>query len=412
MKYPAHHFYTFEELTAAVRGIAASAPSRVQLDSIGKSEHGRDLLRLRIGAEGKPVLIVTANAHAVEQAGCCTAVYMAQRLLDFPDLLDDVQFWIVPRVTPDGVEDVLRYRNRDRVRSRFVPEHEPNVIWPEDIDGDRTIRTMRWRDDEGGTHIVCPDEPRMMLPKRDGDKGPFYRVGTEGVIQQWDGKTIAASNARIDFNRNYPAKAWKPMEGWLGQGDEPLNHPETKAVADMVRSADNLIGAMDLHTGNPATFHPQNAPNTDDDPVRVIGKLGESITRFPYLIGYEEARGKPAVSDTAGTYYDWVYDSTGKPAYVVELGMFYNYIGLSCHDLSMDEYEHERLWNKLMFAHHDRYPDYELFWQWRPFNHPQLGPVELGGWNTVPWSNPPLDQMTDVAHRVTDFAVAFAKQGR
>jgi hypothetical protein len=412
MKYPAHHFYSYDELTAAVHGIAESAPSQVQLDSIGKSPHDRDLWRLRIGAADKPVLIVTANAHAVEMAGSCTAIYMAQRLLDFPDLLRDVQFWIVPRVTPDGVEDVLRYRNRDRVRSRFVPEHEPNVIWPEDLDGDGVIRTMRWRDDEGGTHVACPDEPRMLLPKRESDTAPFYRIGTEGVIQEWDGKTIANSNARIDFNRNYPSQTFKPMDGWIGQGVTPLSEPETKAVADMVELADDLIGAMDLHTGNPAIFWPQRAPNTDDDPVRRIGKLGEAITGFPYLIGYEEARGHEPVSDTHGTYNDWVYDSTGKPTYVVELGMFYNYIGLTCHDLAMEERAHEQLWNKLMFAHHDQYPDYELHWDWRPFAHPQLGPVELGGWNTIPWSNPPLDQMTDVAHRVTRFAMEFAKQGR
>jgi hypothetical protein len=32
----------------------------------------------------------------------------------------------------------------------------------------------------------------------------------------------------------------------------------------------------------------------------------------------------------------------------------------------------------------------ELFVDWYPFDHPQLGPVELGGWNrVVSWTNPP-----------------------
>ena len=43
---------------------------------------------------------------------------------------------------------------------------------------------------------------------------------------------------------------------------------------------------------------------------------------------------------------------------------------------------------------------------WYPFTHPQLGPVELGGWNDIfSWSNPPTELLADEVAPHADFAV-------
>ncbi|MBE0695524.1 MAG: carboxypeptidase, partial [Anaerolineaceae bacterium] len=47
--------------------------------------------------------------------------------------------------------------------------------------------------------------------------------------------------------------------------------------------------------------------------------------------------------------------------------------------------------------------------QWRPFHHPQLGKVELGGWNTMyTWRNPPPALMEKEAERHTPFILSLA----
>jgi hypothetical protein len=49
------------------------------------------------------------------------------------------------------------------------------------------------------------------------------------------------------------------------------------------------------------------------------------------------------------------------------------------------------------------------FVDWYPFDHPQLGPVELGGWNGLySWTNPPPDRLLAEVDRHADFAVAQA----
>jgi hypothetical protein len=52
-------------------------------------------------------------------------------------------------------------------------------------------------------------------------------------------------------------------------------------------------------------------------------------------------------------------------------------------------------------------PDQHI--DWYPFDHPQLGPVELGGWHHLGiWTNPPLDRLRDEVTPHARFAVAQA----
>jgi hypothetical protein len=49
------------------------------------------------------------------------------------------------------------------------------------------------------------------------------------------------------------------------------------------------------------------------------------------------------------------------------------------------------------------------FVAWYPFEHPQLGPVELGGWNQLhSWTNPPPHLLLAEVDPHADFAVAQA----
>jgi hypothetical protein len=48
----------------------------------------------------------------------------------------------------------------------------------------------------------------------------------------------------------------------------------------------------------------------------------------------------------------------------------------------------------------------EMFVPWRPFDHPQLGPIEIGGWDDMQtWTNPPLARLADEVRPHAEFAV-------
>jgi hypothetical protein len=50
-----------------------------------------------------------------------------------------------------------------------------------------------------------------------------------------------------------------------------------------------------------------------------------------------------------------------------------------------------------------------LYVDWRPFDHPQLGPVEIGGWDSLhSWSNPPVELLADEVAPHADFAIFHA----
>jgi murein tripeptide amidase MpaA len=70
------------------------------------------------------------------------------------------------------------------------------------------------------------------------------------------------------------------------------------------------------------------------------------------------------------------------------------------------EHPHEEDLQILEWA--DRHGGPDAFVNWYPFEHPQLGKVELGGWNSMyTWRNPPVHLLGAEAARNTPFALAL-----
>src|SRR5699024_5818371 len=101
-------------------------PELVRLVSIGKSGEGRDLWQLVIGPESdrvRPSVWIDGNMHASELAGSSAALAIAEDVIALhldpnapihalPDhvreVVREVVFYVMPRMSPDGAEAVLR----------------------------------------------------------------------------------------------------------------------------------------------------------------------------------------------------------------------------------------------------------------------------------------------------------------
>lgn len=90
-----------------------------------------------------------------------------------------------------------------------------------------------------------------------------------------------------------------------------------------------------------------------------------------------------------GLFKDFAYERLGVPSFVLELGLFYNYLGLETADLAMPYEEYEREWKCRAMAWHDDNPEYGLFHDWKWVEHSQLDAVDIGGWDRVLFSNSP-----------------------
>ena len=415
------------DLTAKLEALAESTV--IDLESIGESREGREIWCATAagpggsgGPEDWPALLVTANVHAREFAGSWTALHLLDYLArgygtdeKLTDLLDRRTVYVIPRVSPDGADFVLETRTR-KCRSRFVDVdpgavREPNVVVPRDLTDDGNILTMRWPA-EDGEYVVPDDEPRQTLPREQTEtNGTFYHRTVEGVVANHSGGPASEIDARSDFNRNFPTSEWEPHD-WLGHGPYPLSEPETRALAEFVLDRPNVVAAVDLHTGNPAIFSPEATKEDPSHPgdaelIRQLGSRAEEITGFPLLAGYWEASGGDPVA-LGGSLKDWLYERLGIPAYIVEHGMLYNSLGIDTEDLAMDDREHARATDEALLAYHDEEPGRGVFYEWTTVEHPQLGEVEVGGWDWVRHANPPVEELPEIAERVTEWLLELA----
>ncbi|MGE5673661.1 MAG: M14 family metallopeptidase [Mycobacterium leprae] len=409
MPFDPGRFLRYEEMTAQLREWAAAYPALCELAAIAQSAEGRTVWAMTLTnketgeASAKPGYLVDGNTHAGEMTGGAAALYTIHWLLTnygqeptATAILDTRTFYVIPRIAVDGVELYLTTPNTVRSSPKVYPEPtELPGLYPTDLNGDGLILQMRQVHPDGDWKVDAQD-PRLMVARLPEDRGsgPYYKLYTEGMLREWDGKAMPVERRmqRLDFNRNYPA-FWNPEGKQPGAGPYPLSEPETRAVATFILAHPNIGAYVCYHTSGGVLLRPPS--NGGDDKLNgadlaVFKRIGELCTRFsghPCKSTYESFAfpGQEALVKGAD---DWAYEHHGVMAFTFELwnsdlhagGQGYAQIGVKGLMARKSEQviEHER--NKL--AWNDRELGGKGFINWTPFEHPQLGPVEIGGWNT------------------------------
>ncbi|HEX2851108.1 MAG TPA: M14 family metallopeptidase [Acidimicrobiales bacterium] len=413
---PFDRFVRFPELTEILERFAASHPELVEITSIGKSHEGRDIWLCTVtnAATGphdeKPAIWVDANIHATELTGSAAALHLVQRLLDgygtddaVTRAVDTRTFYVVPRLSPDGAELALAERPR-YVRSSARPwprTDQQDGLVAEDLDGDGRILTMRVRDDNGSWKASVADH-RLMVPREPDEDGPgpYYRLLQEGQIQNYDGVTITPAPALhgLDMNRNYPME-WRPpgdqRGGQTGAGPYPTSEPEIRSVVQAIVDRPNICHFIQYHTFSGVHLRPYGTASDDALPTfdlrvyKKIGDKGTELTGYPNVSVFSDFRYDPKDVIT-GVADDWAYDHLGIFAWTTEFWSPQRAAGIA--DMSFIGWylDHPVDDDLKMLAYSDEQLGGEGFVDWYPFEHPQLGPVELGGWNVAYWiRNPP-----------------------
>lgn len=399
--YRADRYYRYAELTALLHAWAEAHPQWAALSSIGKSYEGREIwcMTLTNSATGshdtKPGYYIDANLHAGEVTGSAVALYTIHQLLTDPEatrLLDDFAFYVVPRVAVDGAEIYLSEPASMRSSVRPYPEaEEAPGLRKADLDGDGWITSMRFKHPHGAWKVSQKD-PRLMIPRLpDETGGEYYWVVPEGLIDPApDGLIgeikVAKPLQGLDLNRNFPA-AWEGEHLQAGAGPYPLSEPETRAVAEFMLSRPNLAGSQHYHTFSAVILRPSSRRPDHEFPLndlaryRTLGAIGTEETGYPCIsiyhdFGNEDRRLHP------GMHLDWSYDHLGLLSFSTELWSLAKAAGIEVKDplefyFRQGRSEEDDL-NMLRWV--DQHLGHFGFAPWKPFDHPQLGPVEIGGW--------------------------------
>lgn len=399
------HYWLFSEVESALKEWAAQYPHLCALESIGKSGEGRDIWAVTMTntatgcAASKPAFYFDGNHHAGEVTGSMISMYTIKYLLEnfgkddrVTRILDRYAVYAIPRISPDGAEVYLTTPDTLRSVPRFYPYPNPEEkegLYPADIDGDGEILLMRVKD-PAGEWKVSPKDPRALV-RRDPDEegGTYYRVYVEGLIRDYDGGEVKVAPPKwaIDLNRNYPY-SWAPDTRQPGAGEFPLSEPETRAVAEFVVAHPNISLGFTYHTTGgvilrvPGSHPASKSPQRDIQALIAIGEMGTEETGYPCIPCYEDFSGGSPDSFSTGAYDDWLYEHRGILSYTVETWNQSQRAGVQQwprRNKSQKEQDEEFL--KLL-AWNDKELGGKGWENWRPFEHPQLGPVEIGGWHT------------------------------
>ncbi len=404
-------FYRFDELTRLLEDYAAAAPQLVQLRSIGKSHEGRDIWLLVVtqtatGADsGKPGFWVDGNIHAAELTAGTACLYWLHKLVsgygserEITQLLDTRVVYLCPRLNPDGAELALADRPRHiRSSTRPYPYDEMPVdgLTVEDIDGDGRVLSMRIPDPHGA-YKKHETDPRLMVAREPGEfGGEYYRLMPEGTLAQWDGLTIKANRDRegLDLNRNFPAY-WRQEFEQLGAGDYPTSEPEVRAMVDFVVKHRNIGAAVSFHTHSGVILRPMGTQSDDDMTpedlwiYKRLSDLGARLTGYPAISIYHEFKYHPKEIIT-GTQ-DWIYEHLGALFWTVEIWAPNKEAGITGYQWIEWYREHPVEDDLKLLKWSDEHCGGQAYVDWTPFRHPQLGMVEIGGWDKMNfWRNPP-----------------------
>jgi Zinc carboxypeptidase len=413
-----NRYYTSGETNAILEAYARRYPQLTNLYPIGRSWRGADLMLIEVTneatgtAESKPALYLDGGIHAGELTGSAVALYTLGHLLDnygadarVTELLDTRTFYVRPKFNPDGADAALIHDQA--LRSTVHPVDDDGDGMPdddpgEDLDGDGWITQMRIPDPDGN-RVIDPNDARIMLPRTQSATGPFYRVIGEGIDNDGDGRFGEDGLGGIDMNRNFP-RNWELEFRQPGAGDFALSEPETYATVRFINAHPNITSIVHGHTSGGFVYRLPSASapslfNTDD--LALIDELGAF---------YTETTGRPVRPSAThptehryGTLIEWGYQDRGiigwVPEYVPPNSWITDYDG----DGRISEAEEHRF--------NDEQLGGAYFSDWTPFDHPQLGRVEIGGWHTRFWGqNTPAEFLERESALQLDWILYLAEQ--
>ena len=420
-------FYRYQEFTEILHSFVEKFPDLMSIESIGKSFEGKDIWVVTAtnqqtgAAADKPAYWVDANIHASELAGGTAALYLIDTLTrnygkrdDITRCMDTRVMYICPRMNPDGAEWAMRDTPKIvRSSTRPYPYEEEFVdgLDIEDVDGDGRILSMRIKDDNGNWK-KHPKEPRLMIPREPTEYGgTYYRMLPEGTLRNYDGVSINVNSNKegLDLNRNFPA-GWRQEYEQLGAGPYPTSEPEVRAVVHFITHHQNITGGLSFHTWSGVLLRPFATMSDDEMPPEDLwtykkqGEEGVKMTGYPAISVYHEFRYHP--KDVITGAFDWIYEHLGLYEWTIEIWCPMREAGIKDYKY-IDWFRNHPVEDDLkMLAWADKKLKGRGYIDWYKFKHPQLGNVEIGGWDKIyAFRNPPPHLLEKEVAKFPDWLV-------
>lgn len=414
-----NRYNTYAGIVDLMEKINKAYPKLSRLESIGKSYQGKDIYMLTISdfntgnPDEKPAMYIDGNIHSNEIQGAEFSLYTAWYLTEmFGDLefinqlLKDKTFYIVPTINPDARDNYMKEPNTPHSpRSGMMVldndgDGEAGEDGFDDLNNDNHI-TYMIRKSPTGQYIKDPQDDRRLIRVSMEERGDYEMLGYEGIDTDGDGEVNEDGIGYYDPNRDWGWK-WQPDYVQRGAYKYPFSLPENRAVADFVMKHPNIAGAQSYHNyggmilRGPGAEEDLDTYNRED--IRIYDAIAEKgeemIPGYRYLTVYKD------LYSVFGGELDWFYGGRGIYTYTNELMVSYLYFhknegrGNQEEELKVDKY--------LTFG--------DAFVDWKEYNHPQYGTIEVGGFKKNFGRAHPGFLLEQDAHRNMAFTLYHAYQ--
>ncbi|MDG2022269.1 MAG: M14 family metallopeptidase [Phycisphaerales bacterium] len=426
-----------------LNGWATTHPEHVRLESYGTSREGRPLLVATIAgdlatADSKSSILVVAALDGMHPAGTEYAVRIGELLLsEHAELLEETTVYILPRANPDGIAANHGGLNAGRRGvSRLVDADRDGAVdenGPQDLNGDGVISQMRWLDpplSRPATHLPDPAEPRLMkTPDRSKGEEATHLLLVEGDDADGDGLVGEDGPGDVRLDRNFP-HLWRAHSA--DSGPYQLSEPESLALAEFVLAHPRIVAAVvygpnDSVVTTPAT---DKKDQTGRTPIGIDPGDKSLYAKISEAYGEHTSQKRATNDDESGGLHSWLYAHRGiptvatngwgrpdpavpepaEPAEAVEDDQ--DAPEVEGDDAAAEKKEEppkpadEEAAGWLAWSDLDR--DGRGFIEWRTFEHPRFGTVEIGGMVPGFTMNPPADRLDEIGREQTAFLVALA----
>ena len=416
---------SLEALEKSLRQLAASSDGKVTLASIGTSTAGRTIHALHVTSQPKrkvpvPAVLIVAGLDGWHRSGSLVAAGVAERFaleqraaIDARTVLDGLDLWVIPVANPDAWALGLA-RPQDhagRVGAGIDDDRDGRVDEdaPRDVNGDGVIAMMRRLDcpsDAPATRVADAADPRLDRAP-DGAKGELaaFSLMIEGLDQDGDGSVGEDAIGGITVDANFP-HLWREFAADTGRF--PLEAPEAKALAEFIRTHPGLgavyvLGRQDSLARTP---NHERRDITGRTPVFIDGDDKALYERIGKL--YRDSTGIERARDAAheGSFAAWCYAHRGLPTFCSQVWQRPDPSPPpeDKKDAPKPNDEESAAW----LAWSDRDQCGRGFMPWKPFDHPTLGKVEIGGWAPGFRTEPPSAMLPELITKHAGFVAALA----
>ncbi len=433
-------------LLQEVQKLATDYPNQIQSLAIGDARSGRKIPGLRIAASQKgqpaqPAILLVAGLDASRAYTSSMALDHARQLAEgfnqskqITELLQSTTVYIIPRLDVDAGERRFQAPLLEDSASGFGVDNDRDGSQgedgPLDINGDGFISVMRQVHREG-EWVEDATDPRV-LRKRDAGKAELgkWRLLPEGLDS--DGDEKVAEDAALDaiVNRNFP-RNWTEHSAQAGR--YPTHEPSSLALVEFLLQHRDI--ALVVTYGDEFNLAEKPA-SQKDEPSGSRGSVTTGIYESD-LASYEELGRRyreltenktPAAGEEPGSLQGFAYHHRG----LLTLNIDPWSVPLDAKSETSEteeegaEKETEQESEKSKTKEPSKAKDEpkptddakRMLWfdqnsvearlPWTAFNHPQLGPVEIGGFKPYALVEPPADLRAEITRKHFEFFTSLA----